>query len=149
MSAISYFDAPDVKNQTPNGFSAHDICQIAYYAGISDNSELFSIAELLDDLKDETITTKLTAQIIWYYISGFNNRYYDKPFSEDNKYKKISVAIAKNDTSIVFYNNTVNNRWWFEVEVGNKRIPVSCSEKDYTETLNGNIPLRWIKFDSK
>ena len=149
MSAISYFDAPDVKDQTPNGFSAHDICQIAYYAGISDNSEVFSITELLDNLKDETITTKLTAQIIWYYISGFNSRFNDNPFSEDNKYKKISVAIAKNDTSIVFYNNTVNNRWWFEVEIGNKRIAISCAEKDYTETLNGNIPLRWIKFDSK
>ena len=149
MSAISYFDAPDVKNQTPNGFSAHDICQIAYYAGISDNSEVFSIAELIDNLKDETITTKLTAQIIWYYISGFNARFNDNPFSDDSKYKKISVAIAKNDTNIVFYNNTLNNRWWFQVELGNKKIAISCSEKDYTETLNGNIPLRWIKFDSK
>lgn len=149
MSAVSYFDAPDVKNQTPNGFSAHDICQIAYYAGISDNSEVFSISELIGNLTDETITTKLTAQIIWYYISGFNARYNDNPFSEDNKYKKISVAIAKNDTSIIFYNNTINNRWWFQVEPRNSKIAISCSEKDYTETLNGNIPLRWIKFDNK
>ncbi len=149
MSAISYFDAPDVKNQTPNGFSAHDICQIAFYAGISDNSEIFNITELLDKLKDETITTKLTAQIIWYFILGFNSRYNDNPFSDDNKYKKISVTIAKNDTSIVFYNNTINNRWWFEIELANKKIPISCSEKDYTETLKGNIPLRWIKFENK
>ena len=149
MSAIANFDAPDVRQQTPNGFSAYEICQIAYYAGVSDNSEVFGIFELVDSLTDETITTKLTAQIIWYYISGFIHRYNDMPLSDESKYKKISVAIDKNDTSITFYNNTLNNRWWFEVVLGNKKIAISCSENDYKETLNGNIPLRWIKFDNK
>lgn len=148
-SVINNFDAPDVNNQTPNGFSAYEICQIAYYAGVSDNSKIFSLLGMLNIAEKETITTKLMAQILWYYISGFNNRYNDAPFSNESKYKKISVSIEKNDTDIVFYNNTVNKRWWFEVEFGENKIAISCSEKDYNETLNGNIPLRWIKFDTK
>lgn len=149
MSAVSHIHASNVISPSPNGFSAYDICQLAYYAGISDNSEIFSIFGLLKNTEEETITTKLTAQIIWYYISGFINRYNDNPYTEKQKYKKISVAISKNETNIVFYTNTVNNRWWFEVEFKNTNLLVSCSEQDYKETLNGNIPLRWILFDNK
>ena len=149
MLSINYFDASDVFNQTPNGFSAQEICQIAYYAGINDNSEIFSVLGILENINNETNTTKLTAQIIWYYISGFSNRYNDNPLSKEKKYKKILVAIEKNNTNITFYSNTANNRWWFEIENNKNKIAISCSEEDYNETLNGNIPLRWIKFDNK
>jgi formiminoglutamase len=149
LSSVNYTDATDVINQTPNGFSAYEICQIAYYSGISDNSEIFSIFGLMNNLLDETNTTKLTAQIIWYYISGFSNRYNDNPLSETNKYKKISVAIENNNNNIVFYNNLQNNRWWFELIINNIQIAISCSQNDYNNTLNGNIPLRWIKFHNK
>ena len=149
LSAIRHIDAKDVINSVPNGLSAYEICKLSYYAGISDDSKILGLWNIIPNLKDETITTKLTAQIIWYYLSGYSNRFNDFPDEINNRYKKITVPIENTDMSIVFYNNRANNRWWFEVPLNDEDYIVPCSEDEYIMTLKGDVPTRWIKFYNK
>ena len=149
LSSVRYLDAPEVINPKINGFSAFEICQMAYYSGASDNTELFAVLELKNIAESDNPTIKLTAQIIWYFIWGFVHRENDNPVIENPKYKRYSVSLDKSDNGIVFYQNTLNNRWWFEVDFGDKKIFISCSENDYKQTIKGNIPLRWIKYYNK
>jgi len=149
LSAIRHIDAGDVTEPMPSGLSAYEASKLAYYAGISDDSKVFGIWNALPNLKKESITTKLTAQIIWYFLSGYTNRFNDYPDEVNNNYKKIIVPIENSDKSIIFYNNKTNNRWWFEVPLNDEDYLVPCSENEYLETLKGDIPTRWIKFLNK
>lgn len=149
LSAIRHIDASDVLEPMPNGLSAYEVSKLAYYAGISDDSKIFSIWNGLANLKEESITTKLTAQIIWYFISGYVNRFNDYPDEINNNYKKIIVPIENSDKSIIFFNNKTNNRWWFEIPLNDEDYLVPCSENEYLECLKGDIPTRWIKFLNK
>ena len=149
LSAIRHIDASDVTEPMPNGLSAYEASKLAYYAGISDDSKIFGIWNGLPNLKKESITTKLTAQIIWYFLSGYTNRFNDYPDEINSNYKKIIVPIENSDKSIIFYNNKTNNRWWFEVPLNDEDYLVPCSENEYLETLKGDIPTRWIKFLNK
>jgi hypothetical protein len=149
LSSIRHIDATDVVDSVPNGLSAYEICKLAYYAGISDDSKILGLWNLLPNLKEESLTTKLTAQVIWYYLSGFSNRFNDFPDEINNRYKKITVPIENTDINIVFYNNRANNRWWFEVPLNDEDYLVPCSEDEYIETLKGDVPTRWIKFFNK
>ncbi len=148
MSSIRQADAPEVSTIQNNGFSAFEICQLAYYAGASDNMEVLALLDLIDNYTENSITAKLTAQIIWYYIWGYAHREQDYPALNNTKYKRISVSMDDN-TSIVFYKNIYNNRWWFEVDFNKQKIYISCSEEDYTQTIKGFIPERWVKFYNK
>ena len=149
MQSVRHIDAPDVENPVTNGFSALDACKLSYYSGISDELCIFSLWNIKPDLKNETITTKLAAQIIWYFISGYINRFNDFPDEIDEKYKKIMVPIENTDKHLVFYNNKNNERWWFEVPLNDENYLVPCSKDDYIEALKGDIPIRWIKFFNK
>jgi len=133
-------------NFSPNGFNGMEICAIARYAGISDKVSLFGIFEM----ENSTQSQQLIAQIIWYFIEGINYRIKESPYSKTDDFIKYNVPAE--DDELVFYKSLLTERWWIEVPSiytshTKEHTPalLPCTEKDYLDACNQNVPERWFK----
>ncbi len=134
------------KNLSPNGFTGREICAISRYAGISDSVSVFGIYEMDNSAQ----SSQLIAQIIWYFIEGTNFRVKETPYINTNDFTKYTVPT---DTEqIVFFKSHMTKRWWMEVPSlissnikSETKALLPCTEKDYLNACDQNIPERWYK----
>jgi len=149
IGSIRMCDAPGRFDASPNGFYAEEACQLARYAGISDRLRLFGLFEVDSKFDKERQTTKLSAQIIWYYLEGYLNRKHDYPQAPLDDCTKYVVEVDEIGFPIVFYKSNRSKRWWIEVnnphdeEEKKVNVIVSCSEEDYLKACNNEIPDKW------
>ncbi|KQC31794.1 formimidoylglutamase [Flagellimonas eckloniae] len=134
------------KNFSPNGFTGREICAIARYAGISDKVSLFGIYEGENSLQ----AFQMIAQIIWYFIEGISFRVKEFPSSKSEDFTKFTVPTDTEE--LIFYKSHVTERWWVEVPSilpehtkTNSVALLPCTEEDYLDACNQNIPERWFK----
>lgn len=149
VGAIKYIEAPGRNHVAPNGLRGEEACQLAKYAGVSSRLRVFGLFEA-DTQKDKSgLTAKLSAQIIWYFLEGFITRQIEKTESIENKviYK---VEVKDIDKPLVFHHHTETNRWWLEIQLlTGEKIYVACSEKEYSQASNNDIPELWLKYVQK
>ncbi len=133
-------------NFSPNGFTGREICAIARYAGISEEVMVFGVYEM----ENANQSSQLMAQIIWYFIEGFNFRIKESPHTKSNDFTKYIVPTETEQ--LVYYKSLLTERWWVEVpslltthNKTNSPALLPCAEKDYLEACNQNIPERWFK----
>ncbi len=147
IGAIRMSDAPANHNASPNGINGEHICAIARYAGLSQKISSFGIYEYNDKYDQRDQTAHLIAQMVWYFIEGYNFRIDEYPFVSKKDYKKFMVLI-ENDT-INFYKSNKSERWWMEIQYTNNNIDKStlipCTYKDYLTANNQVYPERWLK----
>lgn len=134
---------------SPNGFNGKDICAITRYAGISNKVSSFGIYEYKMTNKGD-INDMLIAQMIWYFIEGYNARINDDDFQNESAFQKYRVLIEKDE--LIFYKSLKTNRWWIEIpflpDVSNKlkkHTLLPCSYEDYVRASQDEIPERWYK----
>lgn len=139
-SATSYATA------FPNGLSSREICSLSRYAGISDRVSVFGIYESADNPLSHT----LIAQMIWYFIEGYNYRISENPPTPAEQYTKFIVPVE--GETLHFYKSSLSNRWWMEApqvkNPNNKSITpplLPCTHQDYLNACNQSIPERWWK----
>jgi len=146
MGAIKQADSPGNATPSPNGFDSVEACQIAEYAGLSDNLSCFGLFEVNPLFDNNKQTTHLAAQIIWHFIEGFYLRMNDLPNTDTDDYKKFIVNIDNVNQNLVFYKSMKTNRWWIEIPVtGTAKKLVSCSYNDYLSASKQEIPDIWWK----
>ncbi len=133
-------------NFSPNGFNGREICAISRYAGMGDNISAFGIFEC----ENHPQSFQLTAQIIWYFIEGQNIRVDEFPAGDDSNFTKFIVPTETEE--LIFYKSLLSERWWVEVpsilplhNKTNTPALLPCTEKDYLDACNQNIPDRWFK----
>lgn len=147
MAAIRQTDAPGTGFPSPHGFSGEEACALARYAGLSDKVSCFSILEFNPHFDNRDQTAHLVAHMLWYFLEGVNNRKEDYPFSSKKDYTKFTVLIENGDHELTFYKSPKSERWWVEVPIetqtSKKHTLVSCSHRDYSKALQGEIPIRW------
>ncbi|MDI1257235.1 MAG: formimidoylglutamase [Flavobacterium sp.] len=150
LTAIKSCDSGNFITFTPNGFNGKEICSLSRYAGISDKVSLFGIFNH-NNSKQESI---LVAQIIWYFIEGFQYRSKEYPFGSKDNYIKYIVPLE--DEQLVFYKSDKTERWWIEIpfisNVNNKlkrNTLLPCSHEDYLAACNNELPERWWKAQRK
>lgn len=151
IGAIRQSDAPGNKNTSPNGFYGEEACQIVRYAGLSDKLTSIGFYELNPEFDNFHQTSHLVAQMIWYFIDGFNHRKKDYPVGDKSKCTKYHVAIQDNKHEIVFYKSRKSDRWWMSIpypegmELKFKRHHlVPCSYGDYEKACKDDLPERWL-----
>ncbi len=134
------------KRFSPNGFTGREICSIARYAGLSDNVSVFGIYE--GDNSHQGF--QMVAQIIWYFIEGITYRVKEHPTSQNEDFTKFTVPTDTEE--LIFYKSHITERWWVEVPSilpehtkTNSPALLPCTEEDYLEACNQNIPERWFK----
>ena len=148
ISSIKASDAPAVQFATPSGFFSEEACQISRYAGMNDKLTSIGFYGFLSQFDQNGLTARTVAQLIWYFIDGFNNRQKDFPASIDQLMEYI-VDIKDHDHQLTFWKSNKTGRWWLQVPAKTKRklkrhrlIP--CSYNDYLETSNGDLPDRLL-----
>ncbi|MFH6603547.1 formimidoylglutamase [Maribacter algicola] len=131
---------------SPNGFTGREICAIARYAGLSDKARVFGIYEM----ENGNQSSQLIAQVIWYFIEGFNFRISESPLTHKDDFTKYTVPTE--NEQLVYYKSHFTDRWWVEVPSvltshTKPGLPalLPCTEKDYLDACDQNIPDRWFK----
>lgn len=148
MNAVKASDFSSTHLKGPNGFSGDEICGIARYAGISDKLSSFGVYEYNPEMDPNGLGAELIAQMIWYFIDGFNERKADYPFTSKNDYTKYNVMSENQE--LIFFKSPKSGRWWIEVPYPQnlhtqfkRHALIPCSYDDYQEALAGDIPDKW------
>lgn len=148
FEAMKHNDAPNEK-MLPNGLRSEEACQLARYAGLSNRLNVFGLFGVNANVKDAAVSVQLAAQVVWYFIDGFLKRSRLKPEDGDG-FTKFKVEISSLDTPLTFAKNTETKQWWVEVSsINNEILYVACSEKDYLDATNDEIPQFWLKYIQK
>lgn len=150
ISAIRASDAPGNGNASPNGLNGEEACLFTRYAGLSDKLTSIGFYELNPKHDRGEQTAQLVAQMIWYFIDGFYNRFSDFPFKNEDDYAKYRVTIKDHKEELVFYKSKKSDRWWMEIPLKSenkvkfqRHYLVPCSYNDYQVACNNDIPDRW------
>lgn len=150
MSAIKAADAHGQNSPSANGFTGEEACQLARYAGMSNDLKSFGIYNVNPTHDLNNLTSQLAAQMLWYFIDGFNNRKSEYPNKDSNDFMVYYTSI-QSTYDITFYKNKMSDRWWMEVPYPKNRnvqegsFMVPCNYSDYEIALTDEIPDRWIK----
>lgn len=131
---------------SPNGFTGREICAITRYAGMGDRISALGIFEI----ENNPQSFQLVAQMIWYFLEGHNFRVSENP-SESNP--DFTHYIVPGDSEeLHFYKSALTSRWWVEVPnlltghtKSNATALLPCTERDYLDACDQNIPERWFK----
>lgn len=133
-------------NFSPNGFTGREICAITRYAGISDNVAILGIYES----ENTAQSFQMVAQMIWYFMEGFNYRRKEVPSAKNNDFNKFIVPTETEQ--LVFYKSHLTERWWVEIPSiltshTKTKSPalLPCTEQDYLDACDQIIPERWFK----
>ena len=131
---------------SPNGFTGREICAITRYAGMGDKISAFGVFEIENNVQ----SFQLVSQLIWYFLEGHNFRVPEHPSAKDPDFTRYIVPCDLEE--LIFYKSALTRRWWVEVPnlPGSDTKPGSpallpCTEQDYLEACDQNIPERWFK----
>ncbi|WP_396182372.1 formimidoylglutamase [Flavobacterium sp.] len=148
LTAVKSSDSGNFNIFTPNGFNGKEICALSRYAGLSDKVTSFGIFNQHNS-KNESV---LIAQIIWYFIEGYNYRSLESP--NQNTFLKYIVPI--DDLELVFFKSPKTERWWIEIPFFTnfnnkfkKNALLPCTHEDYLRACDQEIPDRWWKVQRK
>ncbi|MBN2214486.1 MAG: formimidoylglutamase [Bacteroidales bacterium] len=147
IGALRQGDAPARKNTSPNGLFADEACQIARYSGMGNRILCFGIFEVNPKFDINEITSHIAAQMIWYFIEGFSIRKSEYPSPGSNEFKVFIISHDDMEHDITFLKSIKTGRWWMEVPVvkAGRKIMVACSQEDYQQACNHDIPDLWWK----
>jgi arginase family enzyme len=154
ISSIQHLYASANIYSSPNGLTGEEACKIMRYAGLSDKITSIGLFEYNQNLDVNGQTAFLIAEMIWYFIEGFNFRKNELNPNIKNC-SKYTVAFEDGKNQIIFYKSHKSGRWWMGVPINldgsqnKKNYFVACSYADYEKANNGEIPQRWLNTFSK
>lgn len=152
MDAIRSSDYKSNASHLPNGFYGEDACRIMRYAGISDKLTSLGVFNFMPSGSGGRSDLNLLAQMIWYFVEGYNLRKQDYPIGSKTAYLKYRVNIDDFRDEIIFYKSNKSNRWWLEVPYPKvegvklqRHLLVPCDYEDYENALNNELPDLWLR----
>ncbi len=156
LAAIRAADAPGSYYAGPNGLNGEEACRICRYAGMNDKLTSIGFYEFNPRYDIRNQTALLTAQMIWYFLDGFDNRQHDIPGKNSKDFIRYRVFLENYKEELFFLKSKKTDRWWIEIPVKNKtgkkqlKNPYTpCSYADYQQALQQEIPDRWWKLQQK
>ena len=132
----------------PNGIDARTMCQLARYAGMSDQMKVIGISEHNPDLDNRNLGAQLIGQVVWHVLDGIYAQKSDYPKCGLNEYARYVVDLSDVEQAVVFYKSSKSDRWWMEVPFPGQKTGahiVGCAYEDYLEASAGKMPDRWWK----
>jgi formiminoglutamase len=147
MGSIRQSDSPGHFNPSPSGFTAEEACQLARYAGLSDNVSVFGLFEYNPKFDTMNQSANIAAQLIWYFIDGLACRAPEEPTEDNSNFKTFIVGHSDLNYEITFYKSLISERWWMEVPnpKAGKPVLISCSPNEYKIASEQEVPDLWWK----
>src|SRR5690606_25482484 len=113
INAVRFSDAPVNRYGSPNGFTGDEACMLTRYAGMSERLTSMGIYGY-DPVRDQhRMTAKLIAQMIWYFIDGYQVRLTEARTGDKDAFMEFHVRFTSNDTS--FLKSKRTGRWWMQM----------------------------------
>lgn len=144
LAAIRNSDCPSAIGQNPNGLFSEEFCQFMRYAGISDRLQTCVITGIHPDSAEAHMGVQLLAQSIWYFLEGHSLKTNEYPLQLE-QCSKFTVFMEKADSELIFYKSKLSGRWWMEVFRNGIKEYLACTEFDYQQAIQGELPDRWFK----
>lgn len=147
IGVVKQADAPANYYSNPNGLTSEEICQLCWYAGVSDNLKILGIFDVNPEFDYRNQTAKLASQMIWYFIDGYYNRKADVP-GMHAEFIKYRCTLNGNHNDVIFYKSRLSERWWMEIHEGTEEkegLLIPCSYNDYKTATTGDMPDRYWK----
>lgn len=149
LNSIRHQDAPGQSFASPNGLYSEEACQLARYAGISDELNVAGFFNLIPKNDSSESSSKLMAHVVWHFMEGFVNRKPEDPQEDSDNFNQFIVDMSEMDMNLVFFQSQLSGRWWMEISDFDKKkndiYIIPCDEEDYTKASHGEIPDRWWK----
>lgn len=124
-----------------NGFSSREACALARYTGISLQLKAIIFSDFfIGNVSEST----LAAQIIWYFIEGYNKQ---NNFQENNSHQ-VTYNVMLQDKELIFLQDTISQKWWIKIFLDHNKsqnIIIPSTENDYKQALQGDVPERFWK----
>lgn len=150
IGAIKNSDIPGGNGMNPNGLRSEEACQLAKFAGLSERLKVFGIFEFDPEKDKYDLTAKLSAELLWYYIDGMVNRKSLSEFSSKEKLIVYQVDVKDVSKPLVFLKNEKTSQWWMQIRAfNNEKITLSCTEEEYRQACNNDIPEIWLRYVQK
>lgn len=145
-SAIRNSDMPSHVLPNPNGLYAEEACQLAWYAGYSQNLNVFFMSDCFIQDNSKHISASLVSEIIWHVLDGISQQKVKTVDFSAEKYTRYYVRNTFLDQDITFYENILTQQMWVEIPIKNKRKKrvIPCSVLDYQDFLNNNLSENWL-----
>jgi len=149
LNAIRYQDAPGQSFASPNGLYSEEACQLARYAGISDELNIAGFFNLIPENDQSGSSSMLMSHVVWHFIEGFVNRKVEDPKEDSDDFNQYIVDMSDMNMTLLFFQSRISGRWWMEISDFEKsrseKYLIPCDEDDYTKASHGEIPDRWWK----
>jgi len=141
LNAMRASDAPETALCSPNGLYAEEAATLTRYAGLAPTLSSF----LLHGCPKNRQSSMLTAQLIWYFVEGFSQRYQELPDGDDPEFIVYRIVLKTAGYEIVFYRSKRSNRWWMDIPhpYEDRNLLLGCSYTDYQSACNDELPERW------
>tara|TARA_B110000977_G_scaffold14981_2_gene18485 strand:+ start:485 stop:1645 length:1161 start_codon:yes stop_codon:yes gene_type:complete len=156
LNSIRQSEVPGTSFASPNGFFGNEACQLSRYAGMSDKMNVVGFFEMTPEYDIHGQTAHLVAQMIWFFIEGFQLRKNETPLTNNKNYTKYKVVLSASEEELIFVKSAKSDRWWMKIpyppsgQVKYQRYHlVPCSYKDYKIALKDEMPDLWIKTYNK
>lgn len=142
VGAVKQADAPANYNSNPSGFSSEEICQLAWYAGVSDKVRAIALFEMNPEFDYRNQTAKLLSQYIWYFVDGFIHRKNDHP--DEHEDFVMYRCTLQGEPDVLFKKSKRTDRWWMQIKnKSGETLWVPCSYSDYQTATSGDTPDRF------
>ena len=147
LAALKQSEAPGQETPSPGGFTMEESCQICRYAGMSDKLKGFGVFGFRQEYDQRAQTAQTTAQMLWYFLEGLQQRKGDFPASTEGLTEYI-VESPGHERPLTFWKSRKSGRWWVQVPVNHPRQEgqhhrlVPCSHNDYLAACQNDLPER-------
>jgi arginase family enzyme len=149
MNAVRYQDAPGQSFASANGLYSEEACQLARYAGISDELNIAGFFNLIPEKDLSGSSSMLMSHVVWHFIEGFVNRKVEDPKEDSDNFNQYIVDMSDMNMTLLFFQSHISGRWWMEISNFEKsryeKYVIPCDEDDYNKASHGEIPDRWWK----
>lgn len=152
MNVVRSSDYRGHEKAMPHGLYGEDACRIMRYAGWSDKLTSLGIFNFSERPESLEFDANLLAQMVWYFVEGFNSRKRDYPIGSKTNYTRYTVSLDDFKDEIVFYKSDKTSRWWMEVPYPKikglkfqRHLLVPCNYEVYESALRNEMPNLWWK----
>lgn len=145
LNSVRLVEAPGQYFASPNGLYAEEACQVAHYAGMSDQIKIAGFFNLIPRLDSYDLSSKLMAQIIWHFFEGQYYKIVETPNEKAEEFNQYIIEMDDVDLPLTFYQSRKTGRWWMKIIDENNNVEqiVPCMQEDYDMASRYEIPDRW------
>ena len=140
LGVLSETAFPAAREPGPVGLTVAELCQLAFYGGISDRLKGLSLEGWRADRNWDGRSARVVATVIWYFLDGVQQRKGDFPVSKDH----MTEYVLDGETEPrVFWKSERSGRWWVELTDARGPAPqkqlLACSYDDYQRLTKGEL----------